>query len=650
MKLFVAMLVVLALPWQLSAQVYAQTSPTITLSNTNATPGSYITAEIQGMSASQPYTLSVNFPTPAIQTISADAGGAFSYTFQIPPGTPAERYTLALFAGTTVSGMSLASQTFQVSAPPTTGAALNISPSSVVKPGNALTVTAYGLPGSTTVFVQLPLMSVSGPSETQGQTLTTRADGTLTTMFTLPADVRNGPYTITVYAGSDATGAVLATANIAVSPAATIALAPSTSVAGTASHITVSGTGFGGNETVTISYLAALSAGTTTLQATSIQADGNGAFTNASLPVPATIVPGSYTVSAAGGTSGLQADAQLTVTPHPTITINPVTVLPSGIIVVTGQLFAPNGSVTVNANFPTGTNTVAQSVEATVSASGTFTTQLSVPANTSEGTVTITATESQSPAGPLTATASVAIRGIRGTIAVVPLTAAPGAIVTINGSGFAPGPNAPVTISASIPLIGGGSQLLSSTQDPDSNGAFHGAAAAELVIPTDAAPGRVMVTATQPTSGGTASTTFTVSTAPPSPTPLPTLTTTPTPSPTPTPTPTSTPHPTPAPVHHIVPRVKRLSEWYHVVHAGTFNHVEVQAKVKARYGIWVHILFPSGLHWDYYEHTDNRGHWARSFDVPFNTVSRYSNRAHVEVQLWKGKYFAKAFTYFSIIP
>jgi beta-xylosidase-like protein len=130
-----------------------------------------------------------------------------------------------------------------------------------------------------------------------------------------------------------------------------------------------------------------------------------------------------------------------------------------------------------------------------------------------------------------------------------------------------------------------------------------------------------------------------------------TSTTVPTSTSTPAPTATSTPIPTPTPTPKpkYVLAFKSVSLWYHTVRQGTFNYLDVQANHHQTLGIWVHVLFPNGMHYDYYENTDSSGHWTKQFNVPGGVISRYSNEATVTLQLWHAKSTAKDFVTFTII-
>ncbi|GAC1328219.1 MAG: hypothetical protein NVS2B16_00340 [Chloroflexota bacterium] len=115
---------------------------------------------------------------------------------------------------------------------------------------------------------------------------------------------------------------------------------------------------------------------------------------------------------------------------------------------------------------------------------------------------------------------------------------------------------------------------------------------------------------------------------------------------------TSTVIPTPTPQPRApAPRIgfKYISLWYHQVRRGTFDHLEVQARNRVAHGIWVHVYFPTGVHFNYYENTDGLGHWTKEFNIPRNSLSQYSNQAVITIQLWRAKSTAKDFITFNIV-
>jgi len=47
--------------------------------------------------------------------------------------------------------------------------------------------------------------------------------------------------------------------------------------------------------------------------------------------------------------------------------------------------------------------------------------------------------------------------------------------------------------------------------------------------------------------------------------------------------------------------------------------------------------------------TDSHGLWQKTFGVPRDAISRYSNQAHLTFQLWHGKHTYRSFTSFNVV-
>jgi Beta xylosidase C-terminal Concanavalin A-like domain len=174
-----------------------------------------------------------------------------------------------------------------------------------------------------------------------------------------------------------------------------------------------------------------------------------------------------------------------------------------------------------------------------------------------------------------------------------------------------------------------------------------------LPTPTNTATSRPA-----PTPTSTATTT-TVPTSTPTNTvaPTPTATTTPpntlvptsTATSTATSAPTSTVTPTPKPKAKTHAAFQYMSVWYHYIHVGTTQHIVAQTKTQSTYGLWVHVIFPSGKRLDYYVNTDAFGFWQATFVVPKNAIKIKPGDAFVTFQLWKGSSTEKKFQTFTVI-
>jgi hypothetical protein len=137
--------------------------------------------------------------------------------------------------------------------------------------------------------------------------------------------------------------------------------------------ITVRGQGFGASETV------AFTLGSTSVG--SALSKLNGSFST-SFTVPV-VVPGTYTLSATGTTSHDVASASFTIPVFTTISLSPRTSYPNGYVVVQGQGFAPQETVTISFN----SVVVGQAVTAT---NGKLATNFVVPNSTQPGSYSVT--------------------------------------------------------------------------------------------------------------------------------------------------------------------------------------------------------------------------------------------------------------------
>lgn len=243
-------------------------------------------------------------------------------------------------------------------------------------------------------------------------------------------------------------------------------------------------------------------------------------------------------------------------------------------------------------------------------------------------------------------------------VTFTPFFAAP--VATSTPATVGTGTATPTTAPTATPTALGFTADFSSAQPYIGDFAWGGsdAAVASNIIPADFDWFRVGNPATPaptalPTATGTPSTTATSTSVPPTATSVPPTATSVPPTATAVPaTPTNTPVPTPTPRPVVRPPsvgFKYISLWYHTVKRGTFDHIDIQARNKVTQGIWVHVYFPSGIHYNYYENTDGLGHWTKEFNIPRNAISRYSNLGVITFQLWRGKSTAKEFLNFTLV-
>ncbi len=175
-------------------------------------------------------------------------------------------------------------------------------------------------------------------------------------------------------------------------PAKASITVPSGSVTSRGGIITVAGTGFTPNESVTLS----VSGLTTTVTA---KADAKGALPSTGVSIPYSAATGAHTVTATGQTSKRSATIGITIQKlAPSISLTPATVSPGATETVTGKGFGPQERVTLALNGE------AISTTAPISTSnGAFTASFRAPAALLQGVNTVSAIGNESRVSAVTA-------------------------------------------------------------------------------------------------------------------------------------------------------------------------------------------------------------------------------------------------------
>jgi hypothetical protein len=192
--------------------------------------------------------------------------------------------------------------------------------------------------------------------------------------------------------------------------------------------------------------------------------------------------------------------------------------------------------------------------------------------------------------------------------ALEPSVTLPNQGVTLTGTSFPA--NTTVTVNVTVDLRSGGNRTISATSMTDSNGDF----AVAFWVPYQAAPGTYSVT----TNASYVQSSDQLQVLPLS-------------------------------EHPQNLNFRWISLWYHTVQQGTWDYVVVQSTFLTQLGIWVHVIFPNGLHYDFYTLTDHNGRWAVKFNVPSRSVSRHSNQAYITFQLWHGRQTTQGFMDFTLV-
>lgn len=428
---FAALLVVACIPAILSAnhisKAHASGGATLSLSAPVGQPGTTIQATGQGFAPSSTVSLSLGNGGPLLATTTSDIngnlpstnitvpnqpGGAYgivatqgsmtaSAQFSIVPVISLSRTTLYPGASFTLTAKGFASQDrvsvyldstntysfayFGCNANGDASLTLHLSSTSILQGQHSMIAQDYGsnpLTAQTAITVMPHVFSIVGKSgmtiqlngaaftanellsvywgTTQGQlegTSTTDAFGNLNFSFTVPSGLSSGSYPITVVRTNQKPTIVSSFFRI-VTPALT-----STPGIRSGQNVKVQITGFLPFEAISISWNAN---GGQTL--TWLYADQNGAARGSFTPPSA--LPGSYTLTAVGSDSGIQATNSLNIGPG----ISKSAGDPGSIVSIYGGGFAANE--TLNVYFQTPQNGV---IAATTDATGAFTTSLTVP-------------------------------------------------------------------------------------------------------------------------------------------------------------------------------------------------------------------------------------------------------------------------------
>lgn len=375
--------------------------------------------------------------------------------------------------------------------------------------------------------------------------------------------------------------------------------------------------GFQGGESIKVQVSYPTFGGNTVLQTRTVTAGSDGSATGISLYAPGRAKIGWADVAATGQSSGKQAHGRIWIAYRPYVYLRDQSIAPNSWAVVEGRAFVTGASVRVQITIQESNGSQQTlTVNASADNSGNFTKWVRIPGYTSAGNYTVTVFDtvggfkryaklsvSQQPAPKPTATPTAHASAL-----VSPSATLPNQDVVVSGSGFPSNTN--VSISATLDLRGGGTRSISTTTVTDSDGNY----ATSFRVPYQAAPGTYSVTASA--SGTQASDHVQV---------------------------------LPLSSHPKYLGFRWVSLWYHSVRQGTWDYVSIQSTSTTQLGIWVHVIFPNGKHWDIYTLTDHNGHWGARFAVPRQSASRHSNQAYIAFQLWHGKQTMQSFLNFVLV-
>jgi hypothetical protein len=250
-------------------------SPKITISPTSGAVGDTVTISGTGFAASSSTTVYLDSTSVGL-TFSTTANGSFSSkTFTVPATSRGSHTIKAQDASS-----NQATATFTVSTK------ITINPTSGPS-GISVVVTGTGFGTNKTITIKYN----NSPVTTSPATVTSGTDGSFTASFTVPGGLLAGSY---VVEATDNTNS--ATANFQSTTDATIDPVTSEGAPGhVGMPLTITGTGFKPNSTVTITYT------TDPVTLATPTTDGSGNFT-APITIPAS-VGGPHTITVTDGTT-----------------------------------------------------------------------------------------------------------------------------------------------------------------------------------------------------------------------------------------------------------------------------------------------------------------------------------------------------------
>ncbi len=382
-------------------------------------------------------TLPSSAPAAAV-TVNATANSAGN--FSIPLTVPQNHPTGATFPITASGDQDSAAATNIGISKGTWNTAITATPSEVAQSGE-LTVSGTGFGAGEAVTVTLPEKDGVGPITVPN--VQVGENGSFNATLIVPANYPLGSADITAEGPVSDTAATTPIQIVASGPAA-ITADPAQVPQGASTTIT--GTGYGAGEALTVSLPAADPAAAVSLPVT---ANSAGQF-SAVLTVPKNHpVATGVTVSVNGPDH--QAETPIDVTKGDwatTISLSPTTVPQNSAATVSGTGFAAGESVTVTLPEKDGVGPV--NATTTVTPDGTLApVDLTVPQSYPLGAVTLSAAGSVSDT-PATAEATVAPSGAPA-LSAVPASIPQGESSQIAGTNFKAGENVTVTLPAATP-------------------------------------------------------------------------------------------------------------------------------------------------------------------------------------------------------
>ncbi len=288
-------------------------TPVVSAAQPGGFPGNSLTVTGSGFGASETGITITWDGNSVASSIRANAQGGWTGNFVIPP-SPAGPHAVHAY-GATTQATATSDVIFNV------GAGVALSQTSGA-PGSSISVTGAGFGASETGIT----VTYDGANVATG--IRANAQGNFTATFNVPNSAA-GPHTLHSYG---ATTLASTTADVVFTVTPGISVSQTSGAPG--SSMTISGSGFGSNETgITVVY-------DTTTVASGLRANAQGSWSTTFVVPPSAI--GSHTIGASGAVTQAATVAPATFSTMSTLSLNPALGYVGGSVQVDGLGFAIN--------------------------------------------------------------------------------------------------------------------------------------------------------------------------------------------------------------------------------------------------------------------------------------------------------------------
>lgn len=309
-----------------------------------------------------------------------DGNGSFSAAFTVPGGAIQGTYTVTardLHANVSTQNLNVVPR-----AVVTVNGAV---PTIYVLPSHGFYVGGAGFQAGENVTVTGRFPLYSGGTYVATASAHAASNGRFyETFMRVPAGAKQGAASVTA-TGDTSHRAARANLNVLYRPSITVA--PLTVRPGTS--ITINGRDFVANSTVRLTVIIARNGAPNMTVSRSVAADGSGALST-TLSIPSNARNNHYTVVSTDLTGGFHAYAGFNVSIHPSLVVEPTTVLAGEAVTVNGSSYGTGASVHVFATFAQrGSARRSVSTYVTTGSQGEFSVHIAVPSDSATQHVTV---------------------------------------------------------------------------------------------------------------------------------------------------------------------------------------------------------------------------------------------------------------------